>query len=103
MKQCSRCGIEHNRKNQRYCLTCHAANMRTWRASHPMTEEQRLKDISRSYANTYLKRGKIAPEPCVFCGAKAQMHHPDYSKPLEIIWLCRKHHLRLHDLIGPAV
>ncbi len=38
-----------------------------------------------------LKKGKIKTEPC-FCGAKGQMHHDDYSKPLEIIWLCKHHH-----------
>jgi hypothetical protein len=24
------------------------------------------------------------------------MHHADYSKPLEISWFCREHHLALH-------
>lgn len=30
------------------------------------------------------------------CKKKAERHHPDYSKPKEIIWLCRKHHKELH-------
>ena len=37
--------------------------------------------------------GKITKKPCVVCGeTKVDGHHPDYSKPYEIIWLCRKHH-----------
>ena len=30
------------------------------------------------------------------CNEIGERHHPDYSKPLEIIWLCRKHHKELH-------
>lgn len=26
-----------------------------------------------------------------------QCHHPDYSKPLEVIWLCFIHHKEIHD------
>jgi hypothetical protein len=34
-------------------------------------------------------------EPCVACDSeKSEMHHEDYSKPLEVWWLCRKHHMR---------
>ena len=25
-----------------------------------------------------------------------ERHHHDYSKPKEILWLCREHHLKLH-------
>lgn len=31
--------------------------------------------------------------PCQVCGdPKSQAHHPDYSKPLAVEWLCFKHH-----------
>src|SRR5262245_57418077 len=39
-----------------------------------------------------LKRGKIKRQPCEVCGSTAQMHHDDYSRPLEVRWLCRPHH-----------
>jgi hypothetical protein len=37
-------------------------------------------------------------KPCAVegCKRKAERHHPDYSKPKEIVWLCRKHHKELH-------
>jgi hypothetical protein len=53
---------------------------------------------TRSYANVYQRRGVIKPQPCRQCGnPKAQKHHPDYSKPLEVVWLCRECHLALHS------
>jgi hypothetical protein len=24
------------------------------------------------------------------------MHHPDYDKPLEVVWVCRSCHLDIH-------
>lgn len=36
--------------------------------------------------------------PCQICGnIKSNAHHEDYSKPLEIIWLCATHHREIHD------
>jgi hypothetical protein len=44
-----------------------------------------------------LKSGKIVRRPCCVCGnVKVHAHHPDYTKPLYVIWLCRKHHCEEH-------
>lgn len=41
--------------------------------------------------------GKVIKQPCVRCGSmKSEGHHEDYSKPLDVIWLCSKHHKELH-------
>ena len=43
------------------------------------------------------KSGKLKQEPCVNCGnEKSEGHHSDYSKPLDVIWLCKIHHEQLH-------
>jgi hypothetical protein len=100
VKLCPRCNEREARRRDKghYCLPCHSAWMREWRKTHPMSEEQRRKDTARSYAHQYLKRGKIQRQPCRICGAaKAEMHHDDYSKPLEIDWLCRPCHVALHN------
>jgi hypothetical protein len=47
-----------------------------------------------------LRSGKIHRHPCCICGNKAQAHHEDYSKPLDIIWLCPKHHGERHVQIN---
>ncbi len=40
----------------------------------------------------------IRPENCSKCGiaCKAQGHHHDYSKPLDVMWLCTKCHGWVH-------
>jgi len=78
------------RADQRNCRACHAAQMRRHRATHPLSVEQKRKDNCRSYAQVYLKRGKIQRLPCVTCASpQSQMHHEDYTKPLTIVWMCR--------------
>lgn len=40
-----------------------------------------------------LRKGLLQRQPCKVCAvAGAHAHHTDYSKPLEVEWLCRKHH-----------
>jgi hypothetical protein len=99
--RCSRCGAEHDRKGQRYCLSCHAAYAREWRKTHPLTEKQRQRGRVRAVANAYQRLGKIAPDSCFFCGEeKTEKHHPDYEQPLAIVWLCRPCHVKFHHLQG---
>ena len=72
--------------------------MRTWRKSHPLSDEQRRHDIARSYAGVYLRRGRLARQPCADCGGTGEhMHHADYDAPLEVTWLCRDCHGARHD------
>lgn len=56
-----------------------------------------MKEISRRYANHAQRWGELVPQPCADCGAdKSEKHHEDYSKPFEIVWLCRKCHRKRH-------
>jgi hypothetical protein len=44
------------------------------------------------------KSGKLLPQPCFVCGSEdVQAHHPDHSKPLEVIWLCPQHHREIEN------
>lgn len=98
---CSRCHMVPPRPNQRYCLDCHAASVREFRHRTPLTAEQKFKDNARSYAGVYKRRGKLTIEPCENCGSSdSEMHHEDYTKPIDIHWLCRSCHLALHNQIN---
>lgn len=44
-----------------------------------------------------LKAGDLQKETCEVCACEAvDAHHDRYDQPLEVRWLCRLHHTRLH-------
>jgi len=46
---------------------------------------------------TAIKKGEMKREPCEVCGEKkSHGHHDDYTKPLQVRWLCARHHQRHH-------
>lgn len=47
-----------------------------------------------------VRSGKLQKRPCIICGnKKAHGHHDDYSKPLDVIWLCSIHHKERHIML----
>jgi hypothetical protein len=64
----------------------------TYRTDHPD------KYAAHKKINVKTRTGKMAKEPCEKCGTlkSVHAHHDDYSKPLEVRWLCSKHHVEHH-------
>jgi len=56
------------------------------------------KDKAHRLINYDMRVGKIKKGPCLICGSEDNIHahHPDYSKPREIIWLCKDCHFDAH-------
>lgn len=55
------------------------------------------KAAARAAVQSAVRAGRLRQQPCVICGApKSQAHHEDYSKPLEVTWLCSRHHGERH-------
>lgn len=51
--------------------------------------------------NNAIRSKKLFKCPCEVCGEKkAVAHHDDYTKPLNIRWLCQAHHKQWHALNG---
>jgi len=92
---CPNCAERPNQSSG-YCKPCKAEYARRRRALGKgqryatMTADQKLRSRARAYARVYLRRGKLQRGPCERCGSdRAQMHHHDYTRPLEIYWICK--------------
>ena len=64
-------------------------------------KEWRLSNVDKHKAHSAVKKAmkdeKLQRLPCSICGSlNSEAHHKDYSKPLEVTWLCRTHHMREH-------
>ena|ERR1700757_2653927 len=70
--------------------------MRQRRAENPE------KYKANTLVNNAIRDGRLVRQACEYCGiSKAEAHHEDYSKPLEVRWLCFKHHREAHgQLVG---
>lgn len=56
----------------------------------------KIKVRARKKVEQAIMAGKLKKLPCEKCGKNAEAHHPDYSKPLVVQWLCKEHHVLEH-------
>lgn len=101
----------HTRWKERLLKTCKAYSKsekgrkvsrdsyKNWVSKNP-EKYKAHKAVKKAIAN-----GSLVRSPCEVCGqfklrsdgrSAIQAHHDDYSKPLEIIWLCHDHHAERH-------
>jgi len=70
----------------------------TGRAAQRRNDERQRQKFPEKYAARQavfvaLRAGRLTRQPCARCGdPKTQAHHHDYAKPLDVIWLCQRHH-----------
>jgi len=79
----------------RYCPICHRKARALAKSVKPdfVAAQRRAHTI----VLRAVRRGLISRKPCEECGdPKSEGHHEDYSKPLDVVWLCRTHHRRRH-------
>lgn len=55
---------------------------------------------ARTILGNAVRDGKIHRQPCAICGTTENVHghHPDYSRPLNVVWLCATHHGEEHQV-----
>jgi hypothetical protein len=52
---------------------------------------------ARGVIRELVRQGRLKRPPCSVCGqANAEAHHEDYSRPLDVKWLCHRHHCEHH-------
>ena len=122
MKTCNRCKIEKDLsefyKNRTYkdgvsyyCKTCDSTYARNFQGARTEKYNKRKyehmkrfpeRQKARDKVRTAIKNGSIQRSCCEVCKEeKAQAHHDDYTKPLEVRWLCTTHHAEWHRLNTP--
>ena len=68
------------------------AHQKAWRIRH------RDRYRAQRRVNYAVATGRLTrPEVCLVCGRQGRIeaHHPDYSQPLVVAWLCRLCHLEV--------
>jgi hypothetical protein len=82
------------------------ARMREWAEKNPervaehkkaWAERNPEKRKAQITAGNAIRDGKLVRQQCEACDRwDTDAHHDDYSKPLEVRWLCHEHHMQLH-------
>lgn len=101
--QCQCCGEPFNstRKNRITCDKSKCKDKALYLAQLSSRSKYPDRIKARGLVNKHTERGKLDKQPCCACNApEAEAHHQDYSKPLDITWLCKQHHEQLHKAIN---
>lgn len=105
-KSCTKKDVSENyRKNRAYYAEYERKRFQDPKRKKKALEYQRKRrkeNPDRYHAVTAvsnaIRDGRLIKLFCEVCGdKKSQAHHDDYRKPLNVRWLCRKHHLEVHE------
>lgn len=59
-----------------------------------------VEDRARNKVRAEIRTGRLERPPCIVCGDEAEADHSDCSGPLDVDWLCEKHHSLWHSFAG---
>lgn len=108
-KECTKARIANHRANniekireydrQRARLPHRVENAKRigkeWRENNPDRRDAQIKLLNA------IRSGKVVRWPvCAVpeCNGKPEAHHPDYSRPFDVVWLCPAHHKQVHAM-----
>ncbi len=124
MHVCRKCGGERTQKKsgstvqgqQRYQLRCAACDSAREKLRPKRSTKIQLRGPKKTASNNKweianpekrtahkrveraVRSGRLERRPCERCGSEVNVHahHDDYSRPLEVMWLCQLHHKERH-------
>ena len=110
-KQRSECYVKNREKVRKQCREYYVKNseylrekyrgqkktleqVQRWRNENPEKYKAHY-TVSNALARNIIKK----KESCEVCNSKTKLHahHKDYSKPLEILWVCAFCHSKIHN------
>lgn len=104
-KSCTKKAVRANyrRNREHYIAYDRARELRPERKAWKSEAQKRYiaknpgKRRARIKLGNAVRVGRVVRMPCFECGSiKAQAHHVDYRKPLDVRWMCRACHLHQH-------
>jgi len=89
------------------CRKCNTERANKYRAKNrdkirKISSRQARKSPVQRRAYSLVSLHKKLYNPCEYPNCKVvktDAHHEDYSRPLDVIWLCRQHHADLHKYL----
>ena len=101
LNKCKKCTRYDVRANRRLRIDYYVEyDRRRYREGRHNPNPDPFKERARLAVRNAVRRGKLTKAPCEVCGdPKSEAHHEDYTKPLDVIWLCRKHHRNAHRIL----
>lgn len=116
-KKCFRCGVvkpldefyRHSEMADGHlgkCIDCAKADAKSYREHNQMAQFKTRKKAFEKKSSRYNLRKLteaainagvlVKPKECSVCGrtGRIEAHHPSYSEPLNVVWLCPKCHAK---------
>jgi hypothetical protein len=108
---CKDCDRKYYKKYRKEYYKSNRKKMLDWAYSHRKRYMERSRKYAREYyklnkvrflcrntTNRLIRDGIIKKQPCKVCREKnVQTHHLSYDNPFNVIFLCNKHHLEIHN------
>jgi hypothetical protein len=96
---------EHKAKNREVrakLLSTEAGRKKYNESCRASTRKHYNKRLARIAVSHAMKSGALIRQPCERCGVTKRIHahHEDYSKPLDVNWLCKDCHGKRHQEIN---
>lgn len=105
-KECARTDVRDNRKARFEKYSSYEKSRYAENADRRKKLGERAADWREKNPDAYkahyavsnaVRDGRIIKKPCLFCDDRnVHAHHSDYSKPLDVVWVCARCHHRLH-------
>lgn len=104
-KECTKKDVRENYRKRvgKYKRYDKSRNQTPARRAYAVEQQRKRRERSpekcaaRAAVGRAIRDGRMVRLSCEVCGnSKTQAHHADYSKPLEVRWLCFVHHRMEH-------
>lgn len=89
---------EHRKEKQRKYRRKEDVKERHNIANNKWCENNQAKRKAQTAVRRAVLAGKLIKQPCFVCGVteNIEAHHCNYDAPLDVTWLCTKHHGEVH-------